>query len=235
VGLFRGAGAFFSGVAWIVTSPRIWPRALAPILTALVLFAALGYFGASEALVLTHRTLGEGVGAGIVSILFALAAVVLAILVGVALAQPLSGWALDGIVRAQERDLGVRPAPKTPFVSTTLGSLGSALLGLVVGVPIIAVLTLVAWVFPPAAAVTFPIKVLIAAVLLAWDLIDYPLSSRGLGARARLRWCAQNPAALVGFGLAALLVFAVPGIGLVALPCGVAGAVRLVAQGGPAR
>jgi uncharacterized protein involved in cysteine biosynthesis len=72
-------------------------------------------------------------------------------------------------------------------------------------------------------------------VLLAWDLLDYPLSSRGLGLAARLRWCVRNLGAVVGFGLAALVVFAIPGVGLVALPCGVAGAVRLVAARSPVR
>jgi CysZ protein len=166
-------------------------------------------------------------------VLLALAAVVLAIVIGVSLAQPLSGWALDGIVRAQERELGVAPATKPPLLATMLGSLASAWFGLAVGIPLIVVLTLAAWAFPPAGLVTVPLRVVIAAVLLAWDLLDYPLASHGLGVVARLRWCADHFSAVVGFGLAALLLFAVPGFGLLALPCGVAGAVRLVAYRGP--
>jgi CysZ protein len=197
--------------------------------TALVLIASLGVLGVREAMTVTHRALGDGFGAGFVSVLLAMAALVLALVIGVALAQPLSGWALEGIMRAQERDLGVVPAARPPLLATMLGSLGSSVLGLAVGVPLIVLLTLAAWLFPPAAVVTIPLKVTIAALSLAWDLLDYPLASHGLGVRARLRWCAHNPGALVGFGLAALLLFAVPGVGLLALPCGVAGAVRLVA------
>jgi len=231
VGLFRGVAAFFGGVAWVVTTPRIWPRASVPMATALVLIASLGVLGVREAMSVTHRALGDGFGAGFVSVLLAVAALVLALVIGVALAQPLSGWALEGIMRAQERDLGVVPAPRPPLLATMVGSLGSSVLGLAVGVPLIVLLTLAGWLFPPAAVVTIPLKVTIAALSLAWDLLDYPLASHGLGVGARLRWCthnADNFGALVGFGLAALLLFAVPGVGLLALPCGVAGAVRLV-------
>ena len=68
---------------------------------------------------------------------------------------------------------------------------------------------------------------IVAALLLAWDLLDYPLELRGMGVTARFRWCARHFGAVLGFGLAAMLFFAVPGLGLLALPCGVAGATRL--------
>ena len=231
MGLFRGVAAFLGGVGWVVTTPRIWPRAIVPIVTALVLIAALAVLGVHGAMNATRRTLGEGLGAGFVGVLLAITAVVLALVVGVALAQPLSGWALDGIVRIEEQELGIAPAAGPPFLATMLASLAFSLLGLAVGVPLIVLLTLAAWLFPPAAVVTIPLKAVIAALLLAWNLVDYPLASRGVGVGARLRWCGRNLGALVGFGLAALLLFAVPGLGLLALPCGVAGAVRLVAAG----
>jgi CysZ protein len=222
-------GAFFGGVAWVARTPRLWPRAAVPVVTALVLIVAFADLGVRGATVGARRALGEGLGAGFVGVLLAAVAIVLAIVTGVALAQPLSGWALDGIVRARERALGVAGGPEPPWLSAMLGSLASAVLGLAVGVPVIVLLTLAAWVFPPAAVVTVPLKVVVAAVLLAWDLLDYPLASRGVGVGARLTWCARERGAVVGFGVAALLVFAVPGLGLLALPCGVAGAVQLVA------
>lgn len=236
MGLLRGGAAFFGGVTWVITTPRVWARAIVPMATALVLIATFGVLGVRGAMTVAHRALGDGFGAGFVSVLLAVAALVLALVVGVALAQPLSGWALEGIMSAQERDLGVVPAPRPPYSATMLGLLASSLLGLAVGVPLIVLLTVGAWILPPAAVVTIPVKVVIAALLLAWDLLDYPLASRGLGVGARLRWCARNLGALVGFGLAALVLFAVPGIGLLALPCGVAGAVRLAAgqRGGTA-
>jgi CysZ protein len=231
MGFFRGASAFFGGVRWVVTTPRVWLRATIPITTAVVLITLCAVFGIRGALALAHRALGQGMGADFLAVLFSLAALVLAIVIGVSLAQPLSGWALAGIVRMQERDLGLAHEREPPLLPATFASLASALLGLGVGVPLIAALTLAGWVFPPDAVVTVPSKIVVAAVLLAWDLLDYPLSSRGLGLTDRLKWCGRNLGAVVGFGLAALAFFAIPGLGLVALPCGVAGAVRLVAAG----
>jgi CysZ protein len=233
VAFFRGIAAFVGGVGWIATTPRLWLRAAAPMATALVLVGAFGALGVRGALSVAHLAMGDGLGAEFVGVLLALTAVVLAIVMGVSMAQPLSGWALDGIVRAQERELDVAPAAKPPWLATMLGSLASALLGLAVGVPLIVVLTLAAWAFPPAVLITVPLKAVVAALLLAWDLLDYPLALHGVGVVARLKWCAHHFGAVLGFGLGALLLFAVPGFGLLALPCGVAGAVRLVA--GPLR
>lgn len=229
MGFFRGMAAFVGGVLWLARTPRLWPRAAAPVVTALVLVVALGVLGVRGATTVARRAVGEGIGAGFLGVLLGLVAVLLAIVVGFSLAQPLSGWALGGIVRARERELGVAPAAEPPWLATTLASLASSLLGLAVGVPLILVLTLAAWLFPPAVVVTVPLKAAVAAVMLAWDLLDYPLASHGVGVAARLKWCARGSSELVGFGLAALVLFAVPGLGLLALPCGVAGAVKLVA------
>jgi CysZ protein len=229
-GFFGGIAAFFGATGWIASSPRLWPRALVPVITALVLVVTLGWFGAREALALAHRAFGEGVAAGFAGVLGVIAAVLLALVIAVSLAQPLSGWALEGIVRAQEEALGVPPGRPPPYFRAMLASLASALLALVVGIPTIALLAIAGWVFPPAAVVTVPLKVLVAALLLAWDLLDYPLASRDMGARARLRWCGAHFGAVLGFGLSALLVTTVPGLGLLALPCGVAAAVRLASK-----
>jgi hypothetical protein len=38
----RGVAAFFGGVAWVTTTPRVWLRAIVPMATALVRIASLG-------------------------------------------------------------------------------------------------------------------------------------------------------------------------------------------------
>jgi CysZ protein len=233
MGLLRGIGAFFGGVAFVVGTPRLWSRALAPVLTALVLTTALGAIGVWQALALAHRAWGGGFGAALLALALCVAAVLLALVVGVSLAQPLSGWALDGIVRAQQTALGLPLAVERTGPGVTLGSLASALLAVAIGVPIVVVLTAIGWVFPPATIATLPLKVLVAGVLLAWDLLDYPLSLRGMTIGGRVRWCAAHWGAVIGFGLGAELLFAVPGLGLLALPCGVAGAARLVSGTAP--
>jgi CysZ protein len=224
---FRGIAAFFAGAGWLLRTPRLWARALVPVGTAFVLVVALATAGIAGARAIAHSALGSGIGAGLLSVLLAITAVLLAIVIGVSLAQPLSGWALDAVVSAQERALGVASVPEPARLKRFVPSAASALLAVAAGVPLLALLTIVGWVFPPAAVVTVPMKALAAALLLAWDLLDYPLAKQGIGLRDRERWCVRNVSPVTGFGLAALLFFAVPGFGLLALPFGVAGATRL--------
>jgi CysZ protein len=206
----------------------VWSRAAVPVAVALALFAAFGALGVLGALRLAHHVVRASFGAGALAVLFALPALLLALALALALAQPLSGWALDGIVREQRRDRGLPELSEEASRGAIVSSFAAALGALALGVPIFAVLTVVAWVAPPAALVTVPLKIVVGALLVAWDLLDYPLALRGFPVRERLRFCAQNFCAILGFGLTATLFFAVPGIGLLALPCGVAGAARLV-------
>jgi CysZ protein len=222
-GFFAGVGAFFRGMAFVVSTPRIWPRALVPVFVALVLFAglvALGLYGAS---VVIHGA------SQLWLVLLAIPVILLALVLALALAQPLSGWALDGIVRAQRRELGLPELPGGRVVATMLSSLGAALLALAVGAPLVVLLTVVGWVAPPAVVVTVPLKVFVGALMVAWDLADYPLAMQGASVGDRLRWAGRHFGAFCGFGLAAIAFFAIPGLGLLALPCGVAGAARLLA------
>jgi CysZ protein len=218
---FTGAGAFFQGMGFVVSTPSIWPRAMVPMLAALVLFGGFGALGILGATLLTH---------GVLVVLLAVPVLLLALLLALSLAQPLSGWALDGIVRAQRRDLGLPELPAISVGGAMLSSLGSALLALALGAPVIALLTLVGWVVPPAMVVTLPLKVLVGALMVAWDLVDYPLAMHGAGIGDRMRFAGRHFGSFLGFGLAATLFFAVPGLGLLALPCGVAGATRLTSR-----
>jgi CysZ protein len=227
MGLFGGMAAFFGGVSFIARTPRLWWRATVPAATALVLAVGLGFAGAHFALAWTHRVFGEGVGEKLLAVVSVSVVVLLAIVLAVSVAQPLSGWALDGIVRAQVRALGDEPIEDPPRFAAMARSAASSLLALAVGVPTIAGLAIVGWLVPPAAIATFPLKVVVTALLLAWDLLDYPLALRGISMGARVGWCARQMGAVLGFGLAATVFFAVPGVGLLALPCGVAGATRL--------
>jgi CysZ protein len=218
---FMGAGAFFQGMAFIVSTPRLWLRALVPILAALVLFGGFGALFIAGATLLTS---------GLLVWLLAVPAVLLALLLGLSLAQPPSGWALEGIVREQRRELGLPELPEVSLGASMLSSLGSALLALAVGLPVIALLTVVGWLAPPAMVVTLPLKVLVGSLMVAWDLVDYPLAMHGAGIGDRLRFAGRTFGSFLGFGLAATLFFAVPGLGLLALPCGVAGATRLAGR-----
>src|SRR5215472_9340485 len=106
MGFFRGIAAFFQGVSFVARSPRLWALALAPAVAATVLAVALGIVGAHFALAWAHHVFADGLGAKLVGVSLVILVVVLAIVLAVSLAQPLSGWALDAIARAQARALG---------------------------------------------------------------------------------------------------------------------------------
>ena len=97
-----------------------------------------------------------------------------------------------------------------------------------VGLPILGLLALITALAPPAAAVTVPLKFYVTALLVAWDFLDYPLGQRGLGVRQRLSWIGAHVVAVSVFGMASAAVLLIPGVGLLMLPFGVAGATRLV-------
>jgi CysZ protein len=100
--------------------------------------------------------------------------------------------------------------------------------GYAVGLPLLAVLALVSFLFPPAAVVTFPLKLVVLALLFAWDLCDYPLSLRGMPVAARVALVSRHLGAMLGFGFGLALLSLIPCAPLLALPAGVAGAARLM-------
>ena len=217
-----------------MTMPSIWRWAVVPILIALVLLGGFGALGVWGSIALAHAIVGSASGgvatvaAWVLELLLGAVSLMVAGLVALSVAQPLSGFALDRIARAQEKSLGGRdwPSPPNGFVQ----ALGVTLLGLAVGVPALGILTLVSVLAPPAAIVTVPLKLIVTALMIAWDMLDYPLSVRGMDLGDRLRFMGKNFGAVLGFGLASGMVLLVPGIGLLVLPVGVAGATRLVAH-----
>jgi CysZ protein len=202
LGFFAGVRALFGGVAFIVTTPSAWGWAMIPVLVAGLLFggaATLAIWGGSQ--LSDHLVL---------RILFWAIGLVVAFVLAMSLAQPLSGFALDAIARKQELALGGRVWPSQPVLTGALRSLRVTLTALAIGLPILAVLAVVTFLFPPAGVVTVPLKFLATGVLAANDLLDYP--------------------AVLGFGVATAALLLIPGVGLFLLPFGVAGATRMVME-----
>jgi CysZ protein len=222
VAFFRGVRALFGGLWFIVSTPSTWGWALIPALLAGLLFgggAAVAIWGAdqlSDLLVLRI-------------VLWAIGLVV-AFVLAISLAQPLSGFALDAIARKQELALGGRVWPSQPTLTTAARSLRVSLTALALGLPVLALLAVVTFLFPPVAVVTVPLKFLVTGMLAAYDLLDYPLSQRGRSVADRLVFIRSNFPAVLGFGAATAAVLLVPGVGLLLLPFGVAGATRMVMQ-----
>jgi CysZ protein len=235
-----GVRALFGGLAFVVGTPSAWGWAMIPVLVATVLFggaSALAIWGGSE---LSLRLIGDlssgawsAIGVwGLRIVLWAIGLVV-AFVLAISLAQPLSGFALDAIARKQELALGGRVRPDQPALAGALRSLRVTMTALAIGLPVLAILAAITFFFPPASVVTVPLKFLVTGLLAAYDLLDYPLSLRGHGVSSRLAFMRRNFGAVLGFGAATAALLLVPGAGLFLLPFGVAGATRMVALAEP--
>lgn len=233
-GIGDGLRSLFSGFSFIVSTPDVWHLAIVPVAIGLVLTLTLGWAAVALIPPLIQSLFGAPSGAllGVLAVLAKVAATLLAILlaalVGFGLAQPLSGPALERIVRRVEAGLGAPPWPPTSALDDIVRSLQSTLVGAAFGAPLLIALTVVGLIFPPLVVITVPLKVLVTAVLITWDLCDYPLSIRGLPIGQRVSLLARNGGAVLGFGLGLGLLALIPCSLLIVLPAGVAGAARLM-------
>jgi CysZ protein len=239
LGFFDGVGAFFNGLGFIVSRPSMWGWALIPTVVATVLLFGLGglaIWGGSD---LAERLVSNGTGgwssAGhwALRVLFWIAGIALSFLLSISFAQPISGFALDAIARRQEIVLTGRTWPDQPFFASAIRSLSVTVTALAVSLPLLVVLSLITFFVPPASVITIPLKFVVTGLAIAYDFLDYPLSLRGAGVRSRIGFISDHFSAVLGFGVAAALLLLIPGVGLILLPFGVAGAARLVVATDP--
>jgi CysZ protein len=236
--MLSGLRAFIGGIGFVVGSPSLWGYALVPMFMVLILgigFGCLGVWGAGRA---GTALLGEVsgfwamLGYWLLWGSLALVALVTSLALALALAQPLSGFALDAIMRAQERALRSDYWMETTLLRSLIQMFIMLFFATFVGLVALTGLFIVNVLFPPAVVVTLPLKFLICGWLLAWNYLDYPLSRRGLGIGERLAWVRRHFGAFSAFGLAWMaLLLGTIGLGLLFLPMGVAGATRLVVLG----
>jgi CysZ protein len=234
LGVGDGLGAFLGGVGFVIATPGVWLYALVPV-TVLMLLACGGCVGGAwGAWETAFHFIGREAGAWkqvegwLLTVGLAVLFVVLGLLAALALAQPLSGFALDAISHAQEKALTGRASPKPPVLASAWNALKVALFAFLLGAPVLVVLTVIGILFPPAVIVTIPLKVLVCGWMLAWDFVDYPLTMRDLGLGARLAWVGRHFLAFTTFGVLWAVLVVVPGLVLLLLPMGVAGATQLV-------
>ena len=228
----EGLAAPWQGLGWLMSTPSAWPLAIVPVVVFSALLAGGGYLGVHfvEAWLADRLTQSTGWAMlwQLVRVLGWLAALGGAVLVALTLAQPLSGPALEALAQKQGAALHAEPLPKTGTFEGMVRSLRITTFGLLVAVPIVVGLTIVELFVPVLAVVTMPVKFVVSALMVAWDLLDYPLSLRAAGVRARLSWISANFSAVLGFGVSIALIGLIPCAGLLFLPAGVAGATRLV-------
>jgi CysZ protein len=226
-----GLRAFFGGIGFVLSTPSVWGWSLVPVgFMALLSFGLCGlsWWGAWEA---SKALVGEeNLGTWTLTVLFGLLGVMLAVLVALTLAQPCSGFALEAICRAQEREMVGRASPAIPYWASLFRNLKVIVATLVLGGGIMLALFVIELLVPPAAAVTVPLKFLVGGWLMAWNFLDYPLGLRGMGFRDSLRWVSRHFGAVTVFGLTWWSLVLFPGAVLLLLPMGVAGAARLVVE-----
>jgi CysZ protein len=232
--VLSGLEAFTGGIVFVIVTPRVWGYALVPV--SMLLLLSCGLFGLAVwgSHHLSAWLIGPDPGVwgqiGYWSLMTAsfVVSILLAVLLALSLAQPLSGFALESISHTQEIALTGSAAPRTSFVAALISTSKAVAVALLVGGTVLILLFLVSFFFPPAAVVTVPLKVLVCGWMLAWDFIDYPLAMRGVGLEERFAWVGRNFGAFTLFGALWALLIIVPGVQLLILPMGVAGATQLV-------
>jgi len=233
VGFLTGLKAPFKGVGFIARRPDLWLLSMVPATIAIVVTAVLGSASIAWLPGLASRLVGPAsswyanAGATIASIALTVLGVLLSIALALALAQPLSGPALERLASAVELDMGAPPRPIVPIWRELGRSAIGSLLGLCTGLPVLAVLTILSLIFPVTAWITFPLQILVYGLMVTWDLMDYPFTVRGWSLRHRLAWLRAHLPAVVGFGLSLGIVLVVPCVHVLLLPAGTAGATWL--------
>jgi CysZ protein len=229
-GFGEGVRCFFRGFSLVFADAGTLGLATVPVLVAIVLMGSLASLGAWFVPDLVLRSVpAEGAWGKVLGFLATALAVALGGLVGLALAKPASGPALEAIVRRVEARLGLPERPNTPFWLDVRRSLASSILALA----IISVATFALFVVslvPGVGIVAAPLDLALTVVVIGWDLCDVPLSARGLPARRRLALVREHLSALFGFASAMALCSLVPCGLFLMLPIGVAGATELVAR-----
>jgi uncharacterized protein involved in cysteine biosynthesis len=154
----------------------------------------------------------------------------IALLVAMLLTPLLCAPVLERLVLLREHALGVAPRPAAGLLKELTCALSSQLGWFVVFGPLLVILWTVALIAPPAAPVISVLQFLVGGAWLALSLLDYPLSLRGLGFRARLALFRRGFSAVFGFGAACGVLFAIPLFGLWGLPVAVVAAAELAVQ-----
>lgn len=223
------------GLRFLVARRRLWPAAATPVLVLLGLLIPLTWWSiGSFGPWLSASIFGEASswyeeGARVlVRWLSSALAALLGFWLALMLAPVLSAPALEHLVRARENELGGGSRPRHSLWSELKCGLAAQLGGLLLAAPLWLLYWLVGLAVPGAALLLLPLQALPLALGLAWNLLDYPLTLRGIRVRERWRLLRHHPGPVLGFGLALAALTLIPGAALLLLPAGVVGAAQLV-------
>lgn len=231
-GLVSVAGA----IRFLAKEPESWPAAIVPTLVFLAISAlgavlgsiwltphAIQWLGLQEA-----GTWYAAVGRGALGVLSFLLSGAVGVVSAFFMTPTLSAPALERLVALQEGALDVAPRKPMSWLAEFWCGLKSQVLALAVSIPILLVLTVLQFALPWAVVVLAPLQWLVICLAVAWNLLDTPLTLRGIPASARIGLLLDHRPAILGFGAAFAVLFLVPCLGIVLLPVGAVAATRLV-------
>ncbi len=231
-----GFKSVFQAFAFLAKNPETWPAAMVPailftLLSAFGIFAGITWLRPEVVALLgldNPESWYATLGSWAVQLLVSLATAVVGVWASLIVTPPLSSPALEHLVGLQEGQMGIPKRGELGFFNEVLCGLKAQMFAALFATPILALLWLVDLLFPPAAVVTVPLKILVLSFAVAWNLFDYPLTLRGVGPSERLSLLGSNKGAVLGFGLGIAALFWVPCFGVLMLPVGAVGATRLM-------
>ncbi|CAF0951208.1 unnamed protein product [Rotaria sordida] len=233
-GFIAGIIAPFQGFHFLLTHSSTWSRALVPAILFTLIILILATIGIWGMNIITYRLFQKStsrwthIGIWLLRIAFYIVIICLSLIIALTTAQPLSAPALESLVRAQERHLKYPNRSEESFWSSVWRSTRIAIISLLISFFIFIILTSIELFFPPAVIITTPLKFITTGFIIAYDIIDYPLSLHLFGVRERTPWFRHYLWATLGFGLALEVIFLIPGAFLLLLPASVCGATRIV-------
>ena len=231
VGFWSGAGAVWPAFRFLLRTPPAWPAALVPgaillLVSVLVVWAA---FGGIRPLVDGWVTEGSWWHA-VLPWLAAIVASVLGFLLALVVTPPLSAPALEHVVALRERDLGLEARTPIGWFGEIWCGIRALVFGAALALPVLLLCSAIDLLVPGAGLITFPVRWLVMSLSVAWNLLDYPLTLRGVPIRDRWTLMRSHAPGVLGFGLGFAVLFWVPCFGVLLLPIGVAAAADLSAR-----
>jgi len=230
-----GVGSLWRGFRFLAENKAARRVAYVPSIVALVLWGLVLYLGMHFLPELGSRFFPalSGLSSGwtlLIDVLLFLILAPVALLVAMLLTPILCAPVLEHLVRLRERALGVPPRPAAGLWREITCALSSQIGWFFVFGPVLVILWIVALAAPPAAVVISVLQFLVGGAWLALSLLDYPLSLRGIGFRARVALFRRGFAAVFGFGVACGALFAIPLFGVWGLPVAVVAAAELALE-----
>ncbi len=234
-GFRSGLSSLWFGFRFLMGSPRSWPYAIIPALVLMVLVTISVATSVSLIRPWAAGWIDSGSGSALsvwagaaVGWLVAIVAGLIGLLVSMALASPISAPALEKLVANVEEKIDAPPRAESSFFKEMWFGLKAQAFAFAVAVPLLLLLWIVDLLFPPAIVVTLPLKLLVAAFSLSWNLLDYPLTLHGVRMRERLKLFKAHKRATLGFGFGFAILFWLPCFQVLMLPVGVVAGTRLV-------